>query len=373
MKIATRFVCLLALAAGGSIPLVSQWERARPVQPSASILVPHFAPTLASRDKATAALHILPFTFEPNVGQAKPGAEFIGRGQGERVLLTPNGIDLDLGGEEQAPHARLGLTFDSTSTHGTRGETGGLVWKGESQLRAKTNYFIGNDPKRWRTNVPHFASAQAMIPRANASEAETVLKVHGGAHGLEYDLKIPPGGRAANLRMHLAGARGVRLDSIGNLRMQVGAAEVVMLKPVVYEEIQRAAPRYTIPQARTRARGPKVRKHRSENPTAHARRQRRTRMRNKIRGGNARPPRMRHSRSDAPRRQHRPTRQSGPAPASFPSPRKPEDGEYILEADGTVGFRVGPYDANSTLVIDPSISISYSTFLGGTGSDAANS
>jgi hypothetical protein len=49
------------------------------------------------------------------------------------------------------------------------------------------------------------------------------------------------------------------------------------------------------------------------------------------------------------------------------------DGGYVLERDGMVSFRVGPHDPRSMLVIDPSLSITYSTFLGGTGDDSARS
>jgi hypothetical protein len=53
--------------------------------------------------------------------------------------------------------------------------------------------------------------------------------------------------------------------------------------------------------------------------------------------------------------------------------RKQIDGGYLLESDGTVGFAVGPHDVNDELVIDPSLSVTYATFLGGAGNEAANS
>jgi len=37
--------------------------------------------------------------------------------------------------------------------------------------------------------------------------------------------------------------------------------------------------------------------------------------------------------------------------------RKMVHGGYVLEADGSVGFRVGPHDSHSTLVIDSSLSV----------------
>lgn len=49
------------------------------------------------------------------------------------------------------------------------------------------------------------------------------------------------------------------------------------------------------------------------------------------------------------------------------------DGRYLLEDDGTIEFRLGPHDSNRAIVIDPSISITYSSFLGGSGADSANS
>jgi hypothetical protein len=54
-------------------------------------------------------------------------------------------------------------------------------------------------------------------------------------------------------------------------------------------------------------------------------------------------------------------------------PPRPVEGSYFLNADGTIGFHVGPHDAAATLVLDPSLSVAYSSFLGGTGVDVANS
>ncbi len=48
-------------------------------------------------------------------------------------------------------------------------------------------------------------------------------------------------------------------------------------------------------------------------------------------------------------------------------------GAYILEADGSLGFRIGPHDPHAALIIDPSLSVAYATFLGGNGADVAAS
>jgi len=47
------------------------------------------------------------------------------------------------------------------------------------------------------------------------------------------------------------------------------------------------------------------------------------------------------------------------------------DARYVLESRNVVGVRVGAYDRDLPLVIDPTISVSYVTFLGGAGSEQA--
>ena len=53
--------------------------------------------------------------------------------------------------------------------------------------------------------------------------------------------------------------------------------------------------------------------------------------------------------------------------------RKLVAGGYEMENDGRIGFVIGAHDQGATLVIDPSLSVSYATFLGGAGSETATS
>src|SRR4029453_16299834 len=43
-------------------------------------------------------------------------------------------------------------------------------------------------------------------------------------------------------------------------------------------------------------------------------------------------------------------------------------GDYVVDGEGHVGFRLGPYDASRPLVIDPVLA--YSTYLGGLGDES---
>ncbi len=61
------------------------------------------------------------------------------------------------------------------------------------------------------------------------------------------------------------------------------------------------------------------------------------------------------------------------ATVSRPLRRKEIAGAYELAADGSIAFRVAAHDPGATLVLDPSLTVSYATFLGGTGNDVAQS
>ena len=60
------------------------------------------------------------------------------------------------------------------------------------------------------------------------------------------------------------------------------------------------------------------------------------------------------------------------APVAYqngPTGRVAVASSFVINADGSIGFAVGPHDASRTLIIDPTLS--YSTYLGGNGGDDA--
>jgi len=59
---------------------------------------------------------------------------------------------------------------------------------GTDELPRKSNYFIGNDPKKWRTNVPNYAK----VRYANVYRGVDLV-YYGNQAQLEYDFVVSPG------------------------------------------------------------------------------------------------------------------------------------------------------------------------------------
>ena len=73
---------------------------------------------------------------------------------------------------------------------------------GEQQLPGKSNYFLGNDPKKWRTNVPNYAAAQY---RGIYQGVDAIF--HGDNRRLEFDFNVAPGADPGTIALEIR-ARG---------------------------------------------------------------------------------------------------------------------------------------------------------------------
>jgi hypothetical protein len=110
------------------------------------------------------------------------------------------------------------------------------------ELPGKSNYFIGNDPKKWRTNVPNYAKVkyQGIYPNID-------LVYYGNQRQLEYDFVVAPGADpnaiapsfddVETVREPPGAHRDVslRIDRNGDLVISTGAGDVRFHKPIVYQ------------------------------------------------------------------------------------------------------------------------------------------
>jgi hypothetical protein len=244
-------------------------------------------------------------SFEANHGQADAAFDFLARGAGYSLGVSPTEAVLTLArqsdehllrGETSLNHRdksdvakqakrdtdTLGASHSQPLTKVLRMK---LVGAGESasvevadELPGKVNYFIGSDPSQWRTGVPTFG-------RVHYREIYPGVDViyYGNQRQLEYDFVVAPGRDASVVKLQFSGADRIEIDAAGDLLLSVGDTVIRQPKPFVYQEISGA--------------------------------------------------------------------------------RRVVEGGYAVGANGQVSFALGDYDARLPLVIDPTLV--YSTYLGG--------
>jgi hypothetical protein len=115
---------------------------------------------------------------------------------------------------------------------------------GLEELPGKSNYFIGNDPKKWRTNVPNYAK----VKYANVYPGVDLV-YYGNQGKLEYDFVVSPGADPGAITLALdAGQskiqnRKSKIDKSGDLVVATDGGEVIFHKPVVYQPTTYYEPR----------------------------------------------------------------------------------------------------------------------------------
>jgi hypothetical protein len=322
------------------------------------------APTHSPRMVASYAR--LPLSFEANQGQTDPRAKFISRGRGYTLFLTGDEAVLSLRSQKSGvrsqesgsrsskleignwrlpsrnsmgnsllppPDSILPLSEPRVASHESQvpsssvlrmklaGANPAVQVTGLDGLPGKSNYFIGNDPKKWRTNVPTYAKVryEGVYPGID-------LVYYGNQRQLEYDFIVAPGADPDAIQLALetgnskiktgnsesAGPKSgttnfesVRIDTNGDLVIPTGEGEVRFHKPVVYQELSAVGS------------------------------------------------------------------QQSAAGDDHQSPiinRQSVEGRFVLVAENRVGFEVGAYDKTRPLVIDPVLS--YSSYLGGSNGES---
>jgi hypothetical protein len=102
---------------------------------------------------------------------------------------------------------------------------------GKDELSSKSNYFIGNDPKKWRTNVRQYAR----VCYANLYPGVDLV-YYGNQRELEYDFVLHPGADPETIRLRIEGASKLRLAS-GDLVLGSPGGDVRLRRPFAYQEM----------------------------------------------------------------------------------------------------------------------------------------
>jgi hypothetical protein len=176
----------------------------------------------------------LPLTFEMNQGQIASQVKFLSRGSGYTAFLTTGGMVLSLraGAVVAAPgpvnpHPGGSATVQFTLLGATRNST----VAGEDSQPGRVNYFFGNDPAKWHTNVPTYGR----VRYKNVYPGIDLL-YYGNHRQLEYDFEVQPGSDPGRIQFEIRGARQIKLGPEGNLVLRLGNGEIHFQSPIVYQE-----------------------------------------------------------------------------------------------------------------------------------------
>jgi hypothetical protein len=174
-----------------------------------------------------------PIAFEPNVGQSDPQVKFVARADGYTLFLTPAETVFLLKSAAQGDKS----SADANAERGSALRLGFLhaneaaPMQASDQLLGKVNYFRGNDPKTWHTEIPTFAK---VAQRDVYSGIDVVY--YGNQKQLEYDFMIAPGANPRAIALAFTGANGLKVDAKGDLVVSTAAGDVRMRRPVAYQQ-----------------------------------------------------------------------------------------------------------------------------------------
>src|SRR6266446_8180632 len=183
-----------------------------------------------------------PLAFEINQGQTDPRVKFVARGKDYTIFLTSNEVVVALrstgtSGQQTRESERSPAAESQSSSAligalrmGFAGANRAPRIVGSQQLPGKVNYFIGNDPKQWRSDIPTYARVRYQDVYPGVS-----VVYYGTPGQLEYDLVIDPGVDPKVIVLDCEGANKVKIDAQGNLRLLIPGGEVLLGKPRIYQ------------------------------------------------------------------------------------------------------------------------------------------
>lgn len=191
-----------------------------------------------------------PVSFEANQGQMDSAVQFAFKGPRYSTFLTSDGMVLYLRSPQNTNPAKTTPAYTPSISEPpfTIAKTqpsapilqvqiqlvGSLPHPqvvGELPRSGKVNYFIGNDPHKWHTNIPTFGQVRYKNVYPGVD-----LVYHGQGSNLEYDFAISPGADPANIQMEVKGVDTLSLDGRGNLLLAKGQSEISFQTPGMYQE-----------------------------------------------------------------------------------------------------------------------------------------
>src|ERR1051326_2071890 len=163
-------------------------------------------------------LNGIPLSFEPAPTQSSSQAEYVSRGAGYSMSLSSTKVALE------SREGSLQVKFVGANR---RARIEPL-----DPLPGISNYFLGNDRSKWRTDVPHFGrvAIRDVYPGGD-------LIFYGHGQQLEYDAGVAPRADPRKIRMSFSPAQNLKREKNGDVVLQLGESTLRLKRPMVYQEV----------------------------------------------------------------------------------------------------------------------------------------
>lgn len=188
--------------------------------------------TSSSSTRSVSNTFHLGLRFEPNLGQYPAGIKFVARQPRSEIALT-------------ADEAIVALMPDKSAS--TTSQTGPAEVRiqllnadrkaqiqGEKELPGRTNYLVGNDPKKWHVD----GAAFGQVHYRDVYPGIDLVYYGNSDRQLEHDFVIRPQGSPDDIHLRITGAKKLSLDTDGNLDIETGSSSMQLKQPTAYQEGQ---------------------------------------------------------------------------------------------------------------------------------------
>src|SRR6266404_2142670 len=178
--------------------------------------------------------------FVKNAGQTDSRVEFLSRGPGYTLFLTPTQAVFSLTsvkdtaaqenhGRRRSRHSGQRTLLQTDLQMNLVGANPHPVFEAINQLPGTASYFLGNQPENWHVNVPTFSKVKYHEVYPGIS-----LIYYGNQRQLEYDFVVAPKADPAQISLSFAGADKLEVAADGDLIIHLAEGSVRWHKPIAY-------------------------------------------------------------------------------------------------------------------------------------------
>lgn len=186
----------------------------------------------ANQDAARRSFVELPLAFEVNQGQTDPQVDFLSRGAGRTLFLTPTEAVFALSAAQGQPGTGGAGRTEATVALQLVGSNPRAPASTHDALPGRIDYFAGTNPKAWNTNVATFGK----VSYAGVYPGIDVV-YYGNQSQLEYDFSVSPGADPGVVAFRVNGGDSLRIEESGDLVVSTSAGDLRQAKPVIYQVI----------------------------------------------------------------------------------------------------------------------------------------